>query len=351
MADINGDSGNNTLTGTSGDDTIRGMDGDDSIDGGSGQDTIFGGDGDDTITGGAGEDTIVGGRGNDTMSAGASSPTDTFVIRDGDGSDTILDFDTGEPDVLAFNMGEIQTYQDFVDRLSMDGSDTLVTYDNGDTTRLIDVEMEDLSSNNFSIQAGAVCLHAGTLIQTPDGWTPVQDLAPGDLVMTADRGAEPIVAVCAQRMHFTNRFDRGKPILLKKNSLGLGRPHRDCIVSPQHRIALASANGETVLIAAVKLCDSPNVRRMFGRKTAVYHNILLARHTIISAEGLPVETALLTKFTRDILGTGAAHIAEMDCAYPTVKSDCGLRLDLDGEAPWWSHATMAQNADAPRYLN
>lgn len=42
MADINGDSGNNTLNGTTADDTINGLGGDDIINGGAGNDTLYG---------------------------------------------------------------------------------------------------------------------------------------------------------------------------------------------------------------------------------------------------------------------------------------------------------------------
>ncbi|WP_299030756.1 Hint domain-containing protein [uncultured Sulfitobacter sp.] len=341
---LSGDAGNDTLIGGAGADTIAGGtgddsihgdndnddidggDGNDSIDGGFGNDTIRGGAGNDTITGGGGQDLIIGGRGDDVMSAGNSSTTDTFLIRDGHGSDTILDFDPAEPDVLAFGMTEIQTYQDFRDRLSQDGPDTLVTYDNGQTTRLVNVDMADIGQQNFSTNTGAVCLHAGTLVHTPEGWRQVQDLRPGDLVITEGNRAEPIVAICAQRMTFPDRLDRGKPVLIKKDSFGPMRPMRDCIVSPQHRIALRAVSGATVLIAAAKLCGRHGVRRMYGRRKAQYHNILLGRHAVISAEGLPVESALLTAFTRKAFGRQAEHILEMGPAYPIVVKDDRLRL-------------------------
>ncbi len=47
MAEIVGDSGDNTLIGTAGDDIIRGLGGNDVIRGGNGKDELFGGDGDD----------------------------------------------------------------------------------------------------------------------------------------------------------------------------------------------------------------------------------------------------------------------------------------------------------------
>ena len=156
MSTIEGDSGNNSLTGTTGNDQLSGKDGNDTLDGNDGNDTIWGGDGDDVITGGRGDDVIIGGRGNDTMTAGDNSPSDTFVIRDGDGSDVITDFDPPEPDVLAFDMAEIQTFQDLVDRMSMDGPDTVITYDNGETTRLLNTDMTALGPANFSTSAGQV---------------------------------------------------------------------------------------------------------------------------------------------------------------------------------------------------
>ena len=325
--DADGDtigSGGDTINGGDGNDTIDGDSGDDSIDGGSGDDSILGGDGDDTITGGSGQDIIEGGQGNDTLSSGDTATSDTFVIRDGDGSDTILDFDPADPDILAFDMAEIQTYQDFQDRLSQDNSDTIITYDNGDTTRLVGVDVIDIGTQNFSNAAGPICLHRDTRISTPNGYTPVQDLRPGDLVNTEDNGADPIVAICAHRMHFTNRFDRGKPILIKKHSFGRDRPFRDCIVSPQHRIALRTLSGKTVLIAAVKLCGRQGVRRMHERKTVDYHNILLERHSIILIEGLQVETALLTKVTQRAFGRQADHLPEMCPVHSIVKKDVGL---------------------------
>lgn len=321
MDTIEGDDGDNNLTGTTGDDQMSGEAGNDTLDGNDGNDTIWGGDGDDVITGGRGDDVIIGGRGNDTMTAGQNSPCDTFVIRDGDGSDVITDFDPPEPDVLAFDMAEIQTFQDFLDRLSMDGPDTIITYDNGETTRLLNTDMHALTTANFSASPGPVCLHAGTVIRTPQGWQRVQDLREGDLVTVSDTTAQPIVATYAQHLRFTQDRDPAKPVLIKKDALGPGCPFRDCIVSPQHRIALPDPDGAWVLVPAIKLINRPGVRRMLGRTSARYHNILLARHAVINANGLAVESMLLTDFTRRRLGHRAVALPQMDAIHPIHKHD------------------------------
>ncbi|MEJ6399506.1 Hint domain-containing protein [Yoonia sp. 208BN28-4] len=347
MADSDND---DTIMGTSGSDTLRGGDGNDSIDGGRGNDTIFGDDGDDTISGGAGDDVIVGGRGNDTLSAGQNSTTDTFVIRDGDGNDTITDFDPFEPDIIAFNMSEITSFQDVIDRMSMDGADTVITYDNGSTTRLINVDMADLSSTNFTTFSGPVCLHKGALIATPDGDCPIEDLVPGDMVLTRDHGPQPVAHVLCERFTFLGTDDRAKPILIRAGALGAGMPTSDLVVSPQHRILLHAADdGREILVAATKLTRRRGIRRMAGRRTVVYFNLVLARHEIITANGCPVETMLITAFTRlrlaahgifvsptDGLMQPARPIAARDpqmvirrCSAPISKphrSDVGLQL-------------------------
>ncbi|MCF2872442.1 Hint domain-containing protein [Octadecabacter sp. G9-8] len=295
MAEIDGDNTNNTLTGTNGSDTIKGFDGNDSINGGSGNDTLYGGDGDDSITGGGGDDVIVGGRGNDTMAAGSGSPSDTFVIRDGDGNDTITDFDPNEPDIVDFRMDEMNTYQDVLDRMSPFNGGTLITYDNGSTLFLENVRQGDLSATNFTFGTGPVCLHAGTMIDTPYGAVRIEHLCAGDLVLTADHGPQPVRAIVHQVLHFSTACDDGKPIMIKRGALGQGVPVRATIVSPQHRIVLHdAARGGDVFIAAKRLTSGQGMRQMRGRRRAEYHNLLFARHEVIFANGMAVESLLLS---------------------------------------------------------
>ena len=323
MSTIEGDSGNNALTGTTGNDQLSGKDGNDTLDGNDGNDTIWGGDGDDVITGGRGDDVIIGGRGNDTMTAGNNSPSDTFVIRDGDGSDVITDFDPPEPDVLAFDMAEIQTFQDLVDRMSMDGPDTVITYDNGETTRLLNTDMTALGPANFSTSAGPVCLHADTLVHTTAGWRAVQDVRAGDLVFVCAHMAQPVVATYAQRLHFSGARDKAKPVLIRQGALGPGRPFQDSILSPQHRIALKAPDNGWVLVPAIKLIKRPGIRRMLGRKSALYHNLLLSRHAVINANGMAVETMLLTDFTRRRLKSPLPDLPPMQTVHPVCNHDPG----------------------------
>ena len=60
------------------------------MDGGAGDDVITGTPFNDDLRGGAGNDTLQGGRGDDKLTGSAGA--DTFVFKNGDGHDTIMDF-------------------------------------------------------------------------------------------------------------------------------------------------------------------------------------------------------------------------------------------------------------------
>lgn len=307
---ISGDGGADLIASTDGNDEIRGGDGTDTIYGNGGNDTIYGGADDDEIHGGTGDDALSGGAGNDQIYADGGTTTveggegndslfagggaDTFVIRDGHGSDTIQWFSTGN-DIVTFDMAEMGSYQDVLDRMSPSGNHTVITFDNGETLTLLDIQPEWLSSSNFAYSAGPVCLLQGTLIHTERGEVPIENLRPDDIVWTKDNGWQAIRLVTFETMVFKDRDDPAKPILIPKGALGNGLPLVDLITSPQHRILqIYPETGEEVLVAAVKLVGTNGIRQMRGKKKAHYLNIVMQRHSIIQAAGCWVESMLVT---------------------------------------------------------
>ena len=91
---ILGGDGADTLRGGKGNDSLLGGAGNDSIHGGSGNDRIYGNAGADVLFGGAGKDSLWGGAGNDTL--WGSNGTDTFIYQAGGGTDSIMDYASGE---------------------------------------------------------------------------------------------------------------------------------------------------------------------------------------------------------------------------------------------------------------
>ncbi|UTW56215.1 calcium-binding protein [Kordiimonas sp. SCSIO 12610] len=181
-----GASGNDTIGGGLGDDTLNGGDGDDTfyggrgdgtdtgfndvINGGDGNDTIFssggrdlvnGGDGDDELFSGGAVDTVDGGAGNDTIYGGGDDDlftggtgADTFAFFDGNGNDTITDFNTSE-DTLDLN----GTETDFTDLASVQAAASnatqggvaglLIDTGTGDSIFLEGLTTADLASINI----------------------------------------------------------------------------------------------------------------------------------------------------------------------------------------------------------
>ncbi|NIA67456.1 endonuclease [Pelagibius litoralis] len=149
---ISGGSGEDTIEGGRGDDTIDGGDDDDVIDGGRDDDLIAGGEGDDDIVGGRGDDTLEGGEGDDTLEGGRDD--DVFVFESGSGVDTINDFEPGD-DLIRLDGFSIADFDDVLDAAEDDGDDAVITLDEdgGDEIRLIGVNKDDLSSDDFMISS------------------------------------------------------------------------------------------------------------------------------------------------------------------------------------------------------
>ncbi len=79
----------NLLTGGALNDSLYGGLGPDVLGGGEGRDYLEGSAGEDMLLGGGGDDTLLGGADNDTLLGGIGH--DTYIVRQGDGVDTIID--------------------------------------------------------------------------------------------------------------------------------------------------------------------------------------------------------------------------------------------------------------------
>jgi len=91
---IDGGPGGDLLIGDAGDDALIGGRGRDDLRGGTGNDDLKGGRNRDTLDGGTGDDRLDGGRGRDVLIGGEG--VDTFVLRNPNKPDKILDFATGD---------------------------------------------------------------------------------------------------------------------------------------------------------------------------------------------------------------------------------------------------------------
>ena len=133
------------------------------------------------------------------------------------------------------------------------------------------------------------CYCAGTAVMSTEGEVAVETIVPGDLVITADGRAEPVVWV--GRRSYAGRFLQGQPHLLpvriRAGALGRRLPRRDLLVSPNHALLL-----DGVLVPAAALVDGRRITVEQECQQVDYVHIELARHNVILAEGAAAETFL-----------------------------------------------------------
>lgn len=173
------------------------------------------------------------------------------------------------------------------------------------------------------------CFAAGTMIAVPGGERPVEDLRPGDPVLTADRGAQPLIAVWHRRCRAADlaAMPRLAPIRIGAGALGNARP---LIVSRQHALLLMPQN---VLVRAIHLArHGTGVRVMHGCRRIDYHHLRLARHEILFANGIPAESLLPDYAT----GTGRAAPGAMPVR-PVLGAQAAR--DMLGASPGLQPAT------------
>ncbi|MEM9002166.1 MAG: Ig-like domain-containing protein [Cyanobacteria bacterium P01_F01_bin.86] len=137
---------------TGGDDIIFGGEGNDRIGGKAGNDILSGDEGDDQIWGDDGDDILMGVTGNDILvgdNGSDGSGSDIFVFGNGDGTDTIVDFEVGI-DFIGLVEGEL-TFADLT--LIQDGNDTLLgVASSGETLAVLnDVQASALDESSFVV--------------------------------------------------------------------------------------------------------------------------------------------------------------------------------------------------------
>ncbi|CAN7688252.1 tandem-95 repeat protein [Mesorhizobium sp. LjRoot246] len=170
-----GTTGNDNMFGGFGNGSLFGGDGDDRLvtgllggnaAGGRGNDTLIGfagnnrldgNEGNDSITGGIGKDTISGGTGNDQMTGGLGN--DNFIFAQGDGSDTITDFDPGlrllrtffiAGDEISIDVNGINDFDDLMHAGHQTDTGVLFDFGNGDQLFLKGTQLAALDKDSFT---------------------------------------------------------------------------------------------------------------------------------------------------------------------------------------------------------
>ena len=133
----------------------------------------------------------------------------------------------------------------------------------------------------------AVCYCTGTLIRTARGEVAVEDLAVGDLVVTASGAHRPIrwIGHRAYAGRFANTNPDVLPICVKAGALADNIPVRDLWVSPKHAMFIDGA-----LVPAEFLVNGVSVIKAERVDSVEYWHVELDSHDVLLAEGAPAES-------------------------------------------------------------
>lgn len=164
-----------------------------------------------------------------------------------------------------------------------------------------------------------VCFLEGTYLATPFGARRIETLREGDWVETLDHGPRKLIWVGQTTVP---AWSKNCPVSIDVGALGAGLPHRPLHVSRHHRILASSAiamrmfGSEQVLLPAMELEPMKGISRATVEdpmRMLGYWHIMLEDHSIVFAEGAPVESFLPTDLSLKCVPDGAevwrAHLS------------------------------------------
>ena len=167
-----------------------------------------------------------------------------------------------------------------------------------------------LDNVNFpgSVTTTVQCFARGTRIASPRGALPVETLSAGDAVLLASGGTARINWIGYRQVDCRRHPQPGNvwPVCIRRGAFGEAGPHRDLLLSPDHAVF-----ADDVLIPVKYLINGRSIRQV-RRDRIDYFHIELARHDILLAEGLAVESYLDTGSRRHFANGGVPPALHAD---------------------------------------
>ena len=242
-----------------------------------------------------------------TESGAGGDNTNFLTEGDTGNSESIALVDPGTGDFLVFNMESSPSDFSEFDGGSTGSNPSLAGFPGTNMIAEIggaSVQEDQNAGSSYQYNSGTdsyeystvyvACFGADTWIATPDGARQITHLRAGDLVLTRDNGPQPVSVMLHYRLHLDQPATAHlRPVLLAPGCLGPGAPDRTLTLSPQHRVLRALPCGQEVLSPAKGLLNRPGIRTRRGLDQIGYFHLLLPRHEVIFANGLPVESLFL----------------------------------------------------------
>lgn len=203
------------------------------------------------------------------------------------GSINIGDFSAGDTIVLDGFTAVADTL------ISIAAADYVLDLSNGTSSVQMNFEGKVYDADAYSFSAVAngteihLCYLRGTKILTPTGERPVEELRPGDEVVTRISGTQKLKWIGEQKYagRFLARDTALLPVRIFAGALGEGIPVRDLLISPGHSVLL----GE-ILVLARDLVNGITVLRSQVPDLVEYFALELDVHDCLIADGAFAES-------------------------------------------------------------
>jgi len=199
-----------------------------------------------------------------------------------------------------------------------------------------------------SDRPSVICFTPGTRMRTETGDVAIEDLGPGDRLLTRDSGPQGVLWSGHRRMSGAQLFAMPdqRPIRLRRGALGIDRPEADLLVSPDHRVLVTGRAardlwGEPeVLVRAADLVGDRFITVDHSLRETWYIHLMLERHEVVWANGLEVET-----FHPGFMGMEHLSGVQRDLLFD-LRPDLAQNPDLYGPAA----RRMASRAEAAIFI-
>lgn len=179
------------------------------------------------------------------------------------------------------------------------------------------------------------CFASGTLIRTPTGLVPVEDLLAGQLVWTHANPNAVVRWVGAAEVDGTGAL---APVAFEPDSIG---NTRRLVVSPQHRILMDDLRAEmlfgtrSVFVAAKHLVGMAGVSRAPCRRIT-YRHFMFDRHAVVESDGALTESffpgaaalSSLDRLVRDEIYTLFPELADAPECYGRMAHPCLAEFEV-----------------------
>ena len=172
--------------------------------------------------------------------------------------------------------------------------------------------------------SGVAVLAKGTRVRTPSGECAVEELREGNVILTREHGGQPVLWVGQRHVSEVRMMvePETKPIRLRAGAIRSGQPDADLLVSPHQQVLVSGMRAQQlvgqdeVLASAADLVDGSLITIDRRASEISFYQVLLGRHEVIWANGVPVES--LHPAFADLDTTNAQHRARLKSLFPQI---------------------------------